>query len=89
MLRCAEWLAEHMRSIGLEHVEVIATPGHSAVYADWLHAEGKPTVLVYNHYDVQPSIRLTSGRRRTVRADVREGGCSSRRTDDKGQLCCT
>ena len=43
----AEWLAEHMRAIGLEHVEVSQTGGHPVVYADWLHAEGAPTVIVY------------------------------------------
>ena len=38
----------------MEHVEVSETGGHPVVYADWLHAEGAPTVLVYCHYDVQP-----------------------------------
>ena len=52
--RAAEWLAESMRTAGLEHVEVSETGGHPVVYGDWLHAEGAPTVLVYGHYDVQP-----------------------------------
>jgi acetylornithine deacetylase/succinyl-diaminopimelate desuccinylase-like protein len=39
----------------MEHVEVSETGGHPVVYADWLHAAGKPTVLVYCHYDVQPA----------------------------------
>ena len=42
------------RRPALEHVEVAETGGHPVVYADWLHAEGAPTVLVYGHYDVQP-----------------------------------
>jgi acetylornithine deacetylase/succinyl-diaminopimelate desuccinylase-like protein len=50
----AEFIAADMRSIGMEHVEVCETGGHPVVYADWLHAAGKPTVLVYAHYDVQP-----------------------------------
>jgi acetylornithine deacetylase/succinyl-diaminopimelate desuccinylase-like protein len=50
----AEFVAADMRSIGLEHVEVCETGGHPVVYADWLHATGKPTILVYCHYDVQP-----------------------------------
>jgi Acetylornithine deacetylase/Succinyl-diaminopimelate desuccinylase and related deacylases len=50
----AEWLADSMRTAGLEHVEVSETSGHPVVYADWLHAEGAPTVIVYGHYDVQP-----------------------------------
>ena len=50
----AEFIAADMKSAGLDHVEVSETGGHPVVYADWLHAAGKPTVLVYCHYDVQP-----------------------------------
>ena len=50
----AEFIAADLRAIGMEHVEVCETGGHPVVYADWLHAAGKPTVLVYAHYDVQP-----------------------------------
>jgi acetylornithine deacetylase/succinyl-diaminopimelate desuccinylase-like protein len=50
----AEFVAGHFERIGFEHVEVSPTGGHPMVYADWLHAEGAPTVLVYAHYDVQP-----------------------------------
>lgn len=50
----AEWIAADLRRAGLEHVSVEETGGHPIVYADWLHAEGRPTVLVYSHYDVQP-----------------------------------
>src|SRR5271170_510972 len=50
----AQLLAKELARIGMESVEVISTPGHPLVYADWLHAEGKPTCLCYGHYDVQP-----------------------------------
>ncbi len=50
----AEFIAADLREIGMEHVEVCETGGHPVVYADWLHAAGKPTVLAYAHYDVQP-----------------------------------
>jgi acetylornithine deacetylase/succinyl-diaminopimelate desuccinylase-like protein len=50
----AEFVAGHFERIGFEHVEVAPTGGHPMVYADWLHADGAPTVLVYAHYDVQP-----------------------------------
>ena len=50
----AEWLAGELTTAGLEHVEVSETGGHPVVYADWLHADGAPTVIVYGHYDVQP-----------------------------------
>jgi acetylornithine deacetylase/succinyl-diaminopimelate desuccinylase-like protein len=50
----AAFVAEEFRTAGMEHVEVSETGGHPVVYADWLHAAGKPTVLLYAHYDVQP-----------------------------------
>jgi acetylornithine deacetylase/succinyl-diaminopimelate desuccinylase-like protein len=52
--RTAEWLVDALTRAGIEHAEVAETGGHPAVYADWLHAPGAPTVLVYGHYDVQP-----------------------------------
>lgn len=52
--RAAEWLASNMRAMGLEHVDILPTAGHPVVVADWLHAPGKPTMLIYGHYDVQP-----------------------------------
>lgn len=52
--RGAMWLAEHLQTIGFEHVELLETPGHPVVYADWLSEPGRPTVLIYGHYDVQP-----------------------------------
>jgi acetylornithine deacetylase/succinyl-diaminopimelate desuccinylase-like protein len=52
--RAAEWIANAIEGAGLEHVEVAPTEGRPVVYADWLHADGAPTVIVYAHYDVQP-----------------------------------
>ena len=52
----ALWLADDMRRIGLENVQLFETDGHPVLYADWLHAGADvPTVLVYGHYDVQPA----------------------------------
>ncbi|HEY5519885.1 MAG TPA: dipeptidase [Candidatus Limnocylindrales bacterium] len=50
----AHFVADRFAGMGFEHVEVSETPGNPIVYADWLHAEGAPTVIVYAHYDVQP-----------------------------------
>lgn len=50
----AQWLADALTQAGVEHAEVAETGGRPVVYADWLHAPGAPTVLVYGHYDVQP-----------------------------------
>jgi len=52
--RAAEYAADQLRRIGFEHVEVISTQRHPLVYGDWLKVPGKPTVLIYGHYDVQP-----------------------------------
>src|SRR5579883_3483543 len=52
--RAAEYAAEQLRRIGFEQVQLISTQGHPLVYGEWLKAPGKPTVLIYGHYDVQP-----------------------------------
>ena len=52
--RAAEMVAAMLGTAGLQHVEIIATAGQPLVYADWLDAPGKPTVLIYAHFDVQP-----------------------------------
>lgn len=52
--KAADFVASELRRIGMENVEVIPTKGHPLIYADWLHASGKPTVLMYAHFDVQP-----------------------------------
>ncbi|WP_324717132.1 dipeptidase [Carboxydochorda subterranea] len=54
--RAAEWVARRMQRAGIEHVEVLPTPLHPVVVGDWLHAPaGRPTVLVYGHFDTQPA----------------------------------
>lgn len=54
MERMAAWLAKELRALKLENVAIMPTGGHPVVYGEWLKAPGKPTVLVYGHYDVQP-----------------------------------
>ena len=53
--KAAQIVANELKHIGFENVEIIPTKGHPLVYADWLHATGKPTALCYAHYDVQPA----------------------------------
>ena len=52
--KAADFVAESLKEAGLNKVEVIKTEGHPLVYGEWMGAPGKPTVLVYGHYDVQP-----------------------------------
>lgn len=85
--RAAEVLAADLRCIGMEHVEVIATAGHPLVYADWLHAEGKPTCLAYGHYDVQPADPLDEWKSPPFEPTLRDGNIYARgAVDDKGQM---
>ena len=48
------YVAGRLRDAGLTRAEVMPTGGHPVVYGEWLGAPGKPTALIYGHYDVQP-----------------------------------
>jgi acetylornithine deacetylase/succinyl-diaminopimelate desuccinylase-like protein len=85
--RAAVWLADTLQGAGLEHAEVAETGGHPVVYADWLHAEGAPTVLVYGHYDVQPVDPLDLWTSPPFEPAVVDGRMLGRGSaDDKGQI---
>ncbi|QYR19602.1 dipeptidase [Paenibacillus sp. sptzw28] len=87
MNKAAEWLADALNRAGLQNVEVHQTEGHPIVYADHLHAPGKPTVLVYGHYDVQPVDPLHLWTTPPFEPDIRDGKLYARgATDDKGQV---
>lgn len=83
----ARFLSERLSAWGLENVEVSPTPGHPVVYADWLHAEGAPTVIVYGHYDVQPVDPLDLWERPPFEPRLEGGRIYGRgAADDKGQV---
>jgi acetylornithine deacetylase/succinyl-diaminopimelate desuccinylase-like protein len=85
--RAAEFVANDLRRIGMENVEVIPTKGHPLIYADWLHAPGKPTVLCYAHYDVQPAEPLNEWISPPFEPTERNQNIYARgAVDDKGQL---
>ncbi len=85
--RCAEWCGEEMRRVGLQHVELIETPGNPVVYGEWLGAAGAPTILFYGHYDVQPVDPLDLWITPPFEATVRDGEIFARGSaDDKGQV---
>lgn len=50
-----EWVAKRMEKASIENIVILPTGGHPVVYGDWLHAPGKPTVLIYGHFDTQPT----------------------------------
>ncbi|WJH34001.1 dipeptidase [Paenibacillus sp. CC-CFT747] len=87
VLKAAEWLVEALKKAGLENAGIHQTNGYPVVYADYLHAEGRPTVLVYGHYDVQPVDPLPLWKTPPFEPDIRDGKLFARgATDDKGQL---
>jgi acetylornithine deacetylase/succinyl-diaminopimelate desuccinylase-like protein len=84
---CAEWTANEMRRIGLQNVRLEETPGHPVVYGEWLGAPGKPTILFYGHYDVQPVDPVHLWTSPPFEATVRDGEIYARGSaDDKGQV---
>jgi acetylornithine deacetylase/succinyl-diaminopimelate desuccinylase-like protein len=87
VLRAAEFVAKQLKSAGLENVEMIPTAGHPMVYADWMHAPGKPTVLCYGHYDVQPPDPLELWKSPPFEPLLENGNIYARGSaDDKGQM---
>jgi acetylornithine deacetylase/succinyl-diaminopimelate desuccinylase-like protein len=85
--KAADTLATELKRIGMENVHLIETSGHPLVYADWLHAAGKPTVLVYGHYDVQPPDPLDEWLSPPFEPTIRDGNIYARgAVDDKGQV---
>jgi acetylornithine deacetylase/succinyl-diaminopimelate desuccinylase-like protein len=85
--KAAEVVANDLKRTGFEHVEIISTQGHPLVYADWLHASGKPTALCYAHYDVQPAEPLDEWHTPPFEPTERNQNIYARgAVDDKGQL---
>jgi acetylornithine deacetylase/succinyl-diaminopimelate desuccinylase-like protein len=52
--KTAAWIVNKLNSIGISNAKQLSTDGNPVVYANWDKAPGKPTVLIYGHYDVQP-----------------------------------
>ena len=87
MLTAAEFVSSKLREAGMENVKIIETKGHPLVYADWLKAPGKPTVLVYGHYDVQPVDPINLWDSPPFEPTIKDGKIYARgATDDKGQM---
>ena len=52
--RAAAWIVNKLKTIGMTTAQTIPTEGNPIVFGSWDKAIGKPTVLIYAHYDVQP-----------------------------------
>jgi acetylornithine deacetylase/succinyl-diaminopimelate desuccinylase-like protein len=85
--RAAEWLMERFRALGCPVVELLEGNGHPCIWAESPKVEGKPTVLVYGHYDVQPVDPLDEWVTPPFEPTVRDGNLYARgAVDDKGQV---
>jgi acetylornithine deacetylase/succinyl-diaminopimelate desuccinylase-like protein len=85
--RAAQFVTDGLTRAGLENVAIVPTDKHPLVYADWLGAPGKPTVLCYGHYDVQPPDPLELWKTPPFEPNIRDGNIYARGAcDDKGQM---
>ena len=85
--KAAEWVAARLQAAGIENVKVLPTGGHPVVYGDWLHASGKPTVLIYGHFDTQPVDPLEMWSQPPFEPAVKQERVYARgASDDKGNM---
>lgn len=86
--RAGEWIAQDMRRIGVQNVQVMPTGGNPVIYGEWLGAgPDAPTVLIYGHYDVQPAEAGTGWDTDPFDPVERDGFIYARgSSDDKGQM---
>ncbi len=84
--RAAEFVRQELEKAGLEQAQLIEGAGNPLVYAEWLGSPGKPTVLFYGHYDVQPPDPLDEWKSPPFEPDIRNNNIYARGSaDDKGQ----
>jgi acetylornithine deacetylase/succinyl-diaminopimelate desuccinylase-like protein len=84
--RAAEFVRNELSAAGLEHAQLIEGEGNPLVYAEWTGAAGKPTLLLYGHYDVQPPDPLDEWKSPPFEPSVRGDDIFARgSSDDKGQ----
>jgi acetylornithine deacetylase/succinyl-diaminopimelate desuccinylase-like protein len=82
---CAEWIANKFRACGLD-TEIVQTPGHPVAIGRNRHRPGRPTIMIYGHYDVQPADPLDLWDHPPFEPQLSEGIITARgATDNKGQ----
>jgi acetylornithine deacetylase/succinyl-diaminopimelate desuccinylase-like protein len=87
VVKAAEFVRNMIRNCGIDNAELIQDQGHPLVYAEWLGAPGKPTMLLYGHYDVQPPDPLDEWKSPPFEPDIRGDNIYARgAADDKGQV---
>ena len=87
MLKGASFVSQKLKTAGMRKVRIIKTKGHPLVYGEWLDAPGKPTVLIYGHYDVQPVDPIELWNTPPFEPTIKDGKIYARgATDDKGQM---
>ena len=87
MDQAARWLADKLRAMGVDNVEIMPTAGHSVVYGEWLKGGASaPTVLIYGHYDVQSPEPLEDWKSQPFEPEIRNDNLYARGASDmKGQ----
>ncbi|HKY55121.1 MAG TPA: dipeptidase [Anaerolineales bacterium] len=87
MNKAADWLANKLRSMGINNVEILPTAGHSVVYGEWLSGGvSAPTILIYGHYDVQSPEPLEDWKSPPFEPAIRDENLYARGASDmKGQ----
>jgi acetylornithine deacetylase/succinyl-diaminopimelate desuccinylase-like protein len=87
--RAADWMMQHLRSLGCPVVKLIEGDGHPVIWAESPHVADRPTLLIYGHYDVQPPDPLEEWTTPPFEPSVRDGRIYARgAADDKGQVYC-
>ncbi len=85
--QAARWVSARLQQAGMEDVQVLETGGHPVVYGQWLHADGKPTILIYGHFDTQPVDPIELWSQPPFEPVVKDDRVYARgATDDKGNM---
>lgn len=89
--KAGEWVMQRLKRAGIENIEMMETgehfPGHPVVYGDWLHAPGKPIILIYGHFDVQPVDPVDLWDSPPFEPVIKDGKLYARGSnDDKGNM---